>query len=177
MPYAVQLYIDSATDTTVRKLWDKIAQAGLSSYMPDSGVRPHVSIAVYDEIDRDIFQSKLRQFADAIAPFPFTLGSIGSFPTEEGVVFLAPIVTEELLAIHSRFHQAFSRYRQHASDYYIPGRWVPHCTVTMDLKSDEISKGVDVCRQILLPVSGKFESIGIIEFFPVKDLFGFDLKG
>ncbi len=169
--------MDSVSEAAIWKLFESVSDAGLSSFMLKSGARPHVSLALFKEIDLADFKSELKSFADKIEPFEVTFASIATFPTEEGVVFLAPIVTPKLLDVHSRFHSAFSRYRSYASDHYLPNRWVPHCTVSMDLRSDQIGRVIDVCRQAHLPISGKFERIGVIEYRPVKELFTYDLRG
>ena len=176
MPFAVEMYMDSVAEASVWKLCESISEAGLSSFMLKIGARPHVSLALFKEIDLIDFKSELKSFADKTEPFEVTFASISTFPTEEGVVFLAPIVTQKLLDIHSRFHSEFSRYRLYGSDHYLPNRWVPHCTVCMDLRSDQISSVIDVCRQSHFPISGRFEQVGVIEYRPVKELFTYDLK-
>jgi hypothetical protein len=136
MPFAVEMYMDSVSEAAILGFCEAIADAGLSSSVLKSGVRPYVSLALYKKIDLADFRSELELFSDNVESFSVNFTSIATFPTEEGVVFLAPTVTQELLDVHSRFHKAFSRYRPEASEYYLPGQWVPHCTVAMDLKSD-----------------------------------------
>jgi 2'-5' RNA ligase len=171
------MYMDSVIEAAIWGLWQAIADAGVSSFVVKSGARPHVSLALYEKIDLAEFRSELETFADKTEPSSVTFSSIATFPTKEGVVFLAPIVTQELLDVHANFHRMFSRYRPEVSEYYLPNRWVPHCTVAMDLKSDQISRAIDVCRQVRLPIDGKFEQVGVIEYRPVKELFVYDLGG
>ena len=170
MGYAVELYFDADSDRAVRNLWKRIADAVGPSYMPESGARPHVSLAVYDHLDSDGFACILEKFAKTLVPFDFMLSSVGTFPTKEGAVFLAPVVNQDLLTTHKTFHDAFAKYRASESPYYFPGSWVPHCTVALDLKPDQIGGAVESCWGASLPIQGNFEQISILEFRPVKEL-------
>ena len=176
MGYAVELYFDPGSESAVRRIWSGIADEFGLSTMSTSGVRPHVSLAVYsDDVDRRSFPQKLLAFAKSLAPFEFQLDSVGTFPTAEGVVFLAPVVTSELLASHERFHTAFSKYGGSSSTYYLPGSWVPHCTVATDLTDTEIGEVVKHCWEHFRPIRGQFQEMGLIEFRPVRELATFKI--
>ncbi|GAB6508929.1 hypothetical protein CN971_00530 [Bacillus thuringiensis] len=72
-----------------------------------AGVEPHITIADYNELDVHLYTEKLGEFVaiqenmDAV-----TFPSVGIFPTN-GTVFLAPIVTDELLKLHHSYHDYF----------------------------------------------------------------------
>ena len=69
--------------------------------MSTRGVRPHISLLVYsDDIDCRSLPPTLFAFSKSLVSLEFHLGSVGTFPTEQGVVFLVPVVTRELLAFH-----------------------------------------------------------------------------
>ncbi len=176
MGYAVELYFDPDSDLAVRRIWSGIADAfGLSTMLTNGG-RPHVSLAVYsDELDDRSFIQELPAFSKSLAPLEVQLGSVGTFPTEEGVVFLAPVVTSELLAVHGRFHIAFSRFGGCASAHYLPRNWVPHVTVATDLTGAEIGQVGKHCWEHFRPIRGWFQEIGLVEFRPVRELATFAL--
>ena len=102
MPFAIELTLDAEAGDAVRALWRALADAGIDSFMLRSGAAPHITLAVYDDLDIDAYVTTLGAFATAVAVHAVTFASIGVFPTT-GVVFLAPVVTPELLAIHARF--------------------------------------------------------------------------
>ncbi len=175
MGYAVELFYDDESDRAVRRIWDGLGAMLERPSLSELGARPHVSLAVYSDeladcLDMAGFEEILREFAQLATSFEFKLSSVGTFPGGEGVVFLAPVVTRQLLAFHARFHDAFSRHRDAAAPYYRPGQWVPHCTVAIDLAPSEVTKAVDYCREAFRPICGRFEEIGLIEFRPVKEL-------
>jgi len=60
MPFAVEMYFDPATEAEIRALWNSLAQAGVSSRLPDSGSRPHISLAVFQSLDPARFRAELQ---------------------------------------------------------------------------------------------------------------------
>ncbi|MDD9949507.1 MAG: 2'-5' RNA ligase family protein [candidate division Zixibacteria bacterium] len=173
MGYAIELFYDDASERAVRDIWDGLGTALGQPSLSELGARPHVSLAVYgDGLDTNGFPERLLEFARSIDPFDFKLSSLGTFPGQEGVVFLAPVVTRRLLEVHARFHEVFSKHENAAgSGYYLPGNWVPHCTVAIDLSAAEVIEAVAYGREAYQPISGRFREIGLVEFRPVKERF------
>ena len=171
MGYAVELFYDHESESAVREIWDGLGAALGKPSLSELGGRPHVSLAVYgDGLDTTGFQESLHEFANSIDPFDFCLSSVGSFPGQEGVVFLAPVVSLQMLDVHARFHKVFSRNDELGMAYYLPGNWVPHCTVAIDLSAAEAKEAVAYCRESFQPITGRFQQIGLVEFRPVKEL-------
>jgi len=68
MPFAIQLIVDPVSDSVVRSLCEEVARTGLSK-MRDSGNRPHVSFAIYRELDVAVCASLLKVFTTTHVPF------------------------------------------------------------------------------------------------------------
>ena len=171
MGYAIELFYDDASERAVRDIWDGLGAALGKPSLSEIGARPHVSLAVYDDgLETTDFPERLLEFARSIDPFDFMLSSLGTFPGQEGVVFLAPVVTRRLLAVHKQFHEVFLKQASSGTAYYLPGFWVPHCTVAIDLSAAEVTAAVAYCREASQPISGRFQEIGLVEFRPVKEL-------
>ena len=51
MPYGVMLYFDVQTEETISNIWQSLAKHDLSSSMLDAGIRPHLTLAIYEELD------------------------------------------------------------------------------------------------------------------------------
>src|SRR5437773_538706 len=128
MPYALELGLDDHAAAVVRRLWHDLEDEGIV-HMARSGARPHVSVGIWDSLDRDAAEAELTRFAGEAAPVPITLASVGFFP--QVAVFLAPTVTSELLALQAGLHARFSRVGAAPWEHYRPGGWVPHCTLAM----------------------------------------------
>ena len=167
MPYALELGLDDHAAAIVRRLWHDLEDEGIV-HMARSGARPHVSVGIWDSLDRDAAEAELTRFAGEAAPVPITLASVGFFP--QVAVFLAPTVTSELLALQAGLHARFSRVGAAPWEHYRPGGWVPHCTLATDVTPEQFTRALEVARRVALPIACRLVEIGIVEFRPVKQL-------
>ena len=168
MPFVVELYFDPSTEEGIRRAWKAIDEAGINSAMLKGGYRPHVSLGVCDQLKVNSLAQELSTFAASVAPFRLSFPNIGIFSTPEGVVFLGVTVTEQLLNVHARFHKIFKKHAQEQREYYIVGKWTPHCTLAFGLSEHEIVETVKICRQIALPISTEVKEIGVVEVSPTS---------
>lgn len=166
MAFAVELDFDPKTEGVIRAAWQRLAELGVSTGMADAQVRPHVTLSMAEEIDEDDFLTWLRGFAVQVRPFKVLFQAIGIFPTAEGVVYFTPTVTQSLLDVHASFHRTLPESWRNPRSYYLPGRWVPHCTAALFLKPVEIPAAITACMQTALPIEGQFEWITLIETHP-----------
>jgi 2'-5' RNA ligase len=165
MGLAVELRFDAEAERAVLGVLEAVRAATGSSVLFDLRARPHVSLAVYPEGVRgaasaEAFAGKSLERAVAglrAAPLPFTLASAGTFPGDEGVVFLAPVVDDALLRLHREWHALAPG----GLPYYAPGAWVPHCTVGFRLP--DVAPALAAARA-LLPIRGRYSSIALVEF-------------
>src|SRR4051812_27803365 len=106
MAYALTLALDDVAARVVRALWRDIADAGFP-WMAESGAHPHVSLAIWDEIDQAAMRARLDGFAAATPAIDVVFARIATFAST-GVVFLAPDVSAALREVHRRCHHAFA---------------------------------------------------------------------
>jgi hypothetical protein len=81
------------------------------------GTQPHISLRVYESLDSSLATRQLDNFSRQIRTLPFKLDAVDSFAGSNGVVFLAPRPSRELLKVHWLFHKDFARYRAAASPH------------------------------------------------------------
>lgn len=175
MGYAVELTLDSTSTGVVQALWKTLAERGIDPVLPSLGAWPHISLAVFETVDPAALRDELATFADELAPIATAFSAVGTFPTSEGVVYLAPVVTAELLAVHERFHQRMERLGLRSHAYYRPGQWIPHCTVATDLAPADVGTTIAACcaSNAFAPIS--LTELELIEFRPVKTIYHFPL--
>ena len=70
MPFAIELLFDAEFDRRVRDVWQKYARAGVSSYLYESDARPHVTMAVFDQLKLEECQNHLERFVRQSRFFP-----------------------------------------------------------------------------------------------------------
>jgi len=121
-----------------------------------------------------VFTDALKAFAENEPCLTLKLAATGLFPITD-VVYIAPVVTIDLLKLHRRFHNRLNDLGTSPNQYYLPGNWVPPCTITSDLADDQIAAAVDVCRKSDLFGSTKLVEIALVEFRPIKGISAFSL--
>lgn len=170
MGYAVLLYFDDQTEQSILNLRHALIEQGFPSMLDKVGDRPHISLAGFSTVDCDILISLVQEYANDMEPFNVQLGAIGTFPTNENVLFLSPAPTIQLLTYHQEFHQQLSKSKLISSPYYAPTNWIPHCSVEMNIPDEQLPKAIEFCSKIFKPIFGQFQEIGVIEFQPIKHL-------
>lgn len=174
MPCAVEMYFDAASSDRLISVWQEIAADKVSSTLLDNKAEPHVSLAVLDQVDLKSMETSLRLLTENLAPFEIRFSSVGTFPGNEGVVFLLPVMTDQLKALHHRFHELLGNNR--SIDYYLPNRWTPHCSMSLDTPMDRIPAAIEICRRYDFSAPTFVERVGLIEYRPVKTLLSFSLR-
>lgn len=177
MPFAIQLFFDSTDDAIIRKAQEEVAKEGLSFSTHVAADRPSLTLAIYDELDIATCVDKLKVFAEMFSPFALTFSSLGIFPGMQSVVYLAPIVNQKLLDIHAYVHQLLKDSGASASTRYVPGYWIPHCTLALDLDPRLTARAIEIGLSMPFPVHCRVEGIGVVEYWPVKHLYAFGLGG
>src|SRR5262245_46222316 len=152
MPYAIELALDPETAAVVRRVWRELADAGIQ-YMAASGARPHISLGIWESLDRDRAETELTRFAAERSPVRLAFASVGLFPRV--AVFLAPTVTADLLELHAGFHRRFARLGDVPWAHYQPGAWVPHCTLATDLGPDRFGDALAIAGRVPLPLEAR----------------------
>jgi 2'-5' RNA ligase len=163
MNFAVELFFDEIADERIREIWERIANVGLPSRLLEVGSTPHITLGVCTELDPRAFSAALGAFASRQVKLHATLVSLGTFSNREGAVFLGLIATPELLALHARFDAVFAASAREPREYYRPGRWVPHCTLTTALDPVQVGAALRVCVEVPLPIQMTLESIALVE--------------
>ena len=176
MPYAVVLYFNKHSEKFIRDIWNKLSENGIPSEIHHAGIRPHITLAIFDELTCQPCDSELSRFAPQSAQLHLNFTHLGFFTQPEKVLFLAPTPTSELLDFHARIHQLLDHQTNGPWSLYQPGKWVPHCTLALDLDQVMLEKATALCGQIELPVELHATQIGVVEFLPVTEMYHFDLK-
>jgi 2'-5' RNA ligase len=173
VPYAVELRFDEDLAHRVRTLWQVLEEIGSGSFGPGGEPVPHVSLAVYDDedaVDEAAASRVIERLAARSAVTEIAFAGLGVFPTEENVLFLAPVVTPALLDLHATWHTMATTLRAACRAHYLPGRWVPHCTLSMLGPMAGVIAGLDHLAAAWAPLSGTVRSIALIRVPPVETI-------
>lgn len=177
MGFAVELYFDPNLDSTVRSMRVALNAAGVNPLLDQVGDRPHISLAVFHDLDVATLEPHLLNFAKVTTPFAVSFAAISVFPTDEGVLFLAPVVTDTLRDAHRELHRRLSAVATRPVQYYLPNHWVPHCTLAMGIPRAALPTATEVALAHWTPLAGTITEVGLVEFRPVKTQLLYPLAG
>jgi 2'-5' RNA ligase len=172
MGFAVELYFDEESTRAVLSRCEAIQSSIL-----ELGALPHISLSLHDEVDLGLMERLIEEFAARQSVITIELHSLASFMTDECVLFLAPTATPELLALHDQFHRILTENSIVSNEYYLPGKWMPHCTLDFELSREVLAEKFSICHEMGGISQVRLESMGLIEFRPVHELLRFQLQG
>jgi len=174
MANAIAVEFDEATVAAVDALAAAIATAcgnGVAT-IASFGVPAHLTLTSYDELPIDRALPALDAFAATLGEAELLISSIAVFPDliSGSVVFLAPVVTPRLLALHQGCLRALTRLNAPFWEQYQPERWVPHVTLAMGLREAQLAKAVACCAERWKPLSARLVGLRLVAFPPVATL-------
>ena len=181
MPFSIALFFDAKSSMAVHQYGDLLEMARVPSIFSTLGASPHISLAVFEQYNPERLHALMKKLAASFPPTPFRLSSIGTFPGKEGVLFLAPVVTDSLLEIHNRVHRALDKVVESSWVYYFPGGWVPHCTLSIRLTWKKLAKGIELLRRKGFSIHGRCSHLALVETHPrlksVRLIYSIPLSG
>jgi 2'-5' RNA ligase len=169
MPFALEIALDADAASVVRTAWRALAVAGFP-LMAESGANPHVSLAIWDEIDVPAMSAAAATFGRETRELPIVFDRIEVFATT-GVVFLAPVPDSALHDMQARCLRHLDAHGRRLWPHYTRDAWVPHCTLAQDIQGPApLARARAVAMNIPVPVAGYLSRAELVRFRPVHHL-------
>ncbi|MFJ6197863.1 2'-5' RNA ligase family protein [Micromonospora sp. NPDC092111] len=148
MVAALELYLDTDATRRIRALWDALEAEGVQSLrsLLAQRHRPHVSLAVAPRLDPDRVAEAL---TGTVVAAPLRLGFQHAGQFVGRVLWLGVTPTADLLAHHALVHDRLAGAGVELAEHYRPGRWVPHCTLSMRVSNTLMAAAVRRCLEVL----------------------------
>lgn len=148
MVAALELYFDPPAERRIRRLWDALEESGVPTLrdLTLGKHRPHLSLLGAESLDGSAIRAALDGLP-AAPPLAVRLDYIGQFLGR--VLWIGPVPTAELLGHHRRVHERLSAAGVGGFDYYRPGAWVPHCTLSMRVPYHKLPDAIRLCMDVL----------------------------
>jgi hypothetical protein len=128
MALAVCLLFDERTDRALRRLWDRLEDLGVPTLRSHTHGRhvPHLSYAVLRDWRIDDVREQVERLPSG-ATVSLHFDALGTF--RRGRSWLVPAVTSDLALRQERVVSAVVAAGAELHRHYVPGVWMPHCTV------------------------------------------------
>ncbi len=159
--YAIIATFDRVFTYKIRELQSELTNIIGTNQL--AGVEPHITLADYNELDVNLYTEKLKEFVafqENIAAVTFP--SVGTFPTN-GTIFLAPTITNELLRFHHSYHDYFKTFHDNPNSYYVPEKWVPHCTIANQLNVNQFLGAIEYLYEKFEITRASIEKLKLIK--------------
>lgn len=88
--------------------------------------------------------------------------SLGIFPGDEGVLFLAPVVTARMIAVNDAVHTALQQGELPTWPHYWPGRWIPHCTLALHTTAESRARAVSALA-MFTAFQARVTGVGLVD--------------
>lgn len=166
MPFAIELFFAPPLENRFRRLCNSLRELELGGtvLVDDVKARPHVTLAICDDADEARMCEIVEELSHEIPAHPVAFSSMGIFPGEQTVLFLAPVISEELLGAHRSVHERLPDFTQTPWKLYTPNRWVAHASLALKLPHDGLRKAVDTIMENVFPITGEMVELGVGEF-------------
>lgn len=136
MVQSVELLLDDAADTEIRRQWRLLASAGVHS--PAAEHRPHITLAVARQIWPRLEDSLARL---DFRPLPVRLGGLVVFGARSPILVRLVVPTEQLLELQHRVFGVIAQCPGIPANVR-PDAWTPHITLARRLKPQQIGEAV-----------------------------------
>jgi len=163
MACAISLLLSAELTDAVSGHWHRLADVGLSRSMLELGYPPHVTLAVYDDLDAKVAAAALDGVFRRVNRFEVTLTGIATFGPGSGVCYAALAPSPVLHRLHETVLAATGGA---CRPHYQSGHWTPHCTLATGLTDDQMVGAQDLLAQNW-PIAGVFEAADLVEFAPI----------
>ncbi len=161
MTLSVCLLLDRGSETRVRRLWDRLEQAGVRTLATHTHARhvPHLTFASLLSADLDRVVDALGRLP-AQGPVEIRFDGLGMFPRSR--CWLAPAVPGELLPRQAAAVETARACGAVVHRNYEPATWVPHLTLAPRLHLDDLPTVARVCFEVL-PLTAELVSAAVID--------------
>ena len=158
--------LDAAAERSLDALVGVLIRLGLCQN-PPLGIPFHITLASLAITDEAEALRRARAVCARTPPFPIRLNNIGLFGLK--VLFVAPAVNRELLALHDALAPGEPAEGAHT--------YAPHVTLLMDEPAGHVQKATLYAAEAFAPMDAWVESVSVYEYPPARFLDRFALEG
>jgi 2'-5' RNA ligase len=164
MPHSISLWFDEGSESRIRNIWADIAASGVPSKYHHGPYRPHITLAVYNDLEVKDFSEALRDYSSNRPTFNLSFESLGAFPGSIGALYLPPKPTLRLLETQREVLNILSNFGSGvASPHYKTDSWTPHCTLCVGVTAEDLNRAFELCQRSFEKIDAQVNRIGVIQ--------------
>lgn len=162
---AISICARNATKERIVSLWHQAAKFETEPSMLMLNYPPHLTFAIYDEIDQAELHRAAKAAFASVDAIRILFDRVAWFDASPLVLWAAPQDRSKLDKLHDAIHDhpTLDKCRAH----YVPGVWIPHCTLATDIPDDNRVAALAFAAQELEPFEVVFDSAECVSFPPL----------
>ena len=169
MPYAINFRSDNNSSENIRRLWEEYATLEESPSKEAMQYPPHLTLAIYDEVERDVLFAGLAAAVECLDCLTIRFESLGYFRAPYGIVlWAAPTLPQAVLNAHAKLHSTINP--DLCRPTYRPGNWVPHCSLATAIGNEREDEAIAIAERSIEPFEVTFDAVDSASFMPVQVL-------
>ena len=130
---------------------------------------PHLTFAIYDEIQREKLFAGLAAAVECLGSITVGFKSLGYFRAPYGIVlWAAPELPQAVLDAHASIHSTIDQ--ELCRSNYRPGNWIPHCSLATAISNDREDEAIAIAERPIEPFEVTFDAADCASFMPVQVL-------
>jgi hypothetical protein len=177
MGYAVVGYFDVTSDEKIKELWKRMADIGVDDYLIHSLNSPHIKFAMFDSLDLEYANKELLLLTENKQKIDLHFKKYGIYPNKNPFITIDIAENIGIIELHKEIQKLFGKYLNKDNQiYFVPGIWKPDCQLTVSFDKGKLAAAVNFLSDTDLPFNGQLKKIGIIEFYPAKQLFSYEFS-
>ena len=145
--YAITLYFDDDTTEWIRTLTAQLAEVTGNYFMTANNVPPHLTVGMFHVREADVEKLKalFEEFVTAAREYnsTFDISFSGFESFLDKVIFIKPVVDENLSSINKLLHEKFLPHFEPGDNRnYLPENWYPHIALGVKLSHEQFEEGM-----------------------------------
>lgn len=161
--YGLIALFDQNTEQLIKEIWKELKMQSISFYAEEvENRKPHITLASYNQLEQGDFIQWMDQFYDSISQVEITFNTLGTF-LNSGTLFLTPTMSTSLSNLHRNHHDYFKKFNDNPDSLYLPGKWIPHCTLANRLTHKKLCEAFSYCSQKIGTIQARITEVALIE--------------
>jgi 2'-5' RNA ligase len=165
MAFAISIRSENEDASPLRQLWKRVEILENAPSMASLNHPPHITLAIYDDIDPEQLRSAAEQVFHDQGPIKLVFSRARYFDNTPLVLWADPSPLSELKRLHDIIHRLIPQ--SLCRTHYRPGIWTPHCTVGSNVRGDRRNEALAICDEPMKPIKATFGVGDIVSFLPV----------
>lgn len=161
--YGVVAFFDEKTEEVIKEIWIELEEQEISFYAYEvEDRRPHITIASHRKLNMANYIEAIDYWYSDKSSIDLSFNSLGSF-FNSGTLFLSPVISKELMEFHAEHHRHLHEFNDNPSSLYLPGNWIPHCTLANRLSEEKLLEAFHYCLKRNGAIKGKLNEVAILD--------------